>query len=133
MKIRIRTTEAQRTCLSDLRARFGEIDFVVAEPAYKYRQHGLAFAAFKRKKPEVLLIVRPELNGSISLRRFCSESQYGECRPLVLAARKQTSIPILWNPRELSHTMDPDHWYIYLSPAERRKYERMERIRLLRD
>ena len=126
MRMFVRTTKAQREAVALVRSELAQRRYYIFPVAKWYRKHQLDFLAVPRGEPQMLVLVRPLRNGSISVRPFAIPSWHESVRALLRHLQPKLKTPVRWNSRQLLHAKaQPDRWDQYLSAQSRREYARI--------
>ena len=117
------TTKEQRTALTQLRARLGEMGFGIERVQRMRGAHARAFVAVKRDTPNHLLLIRPHRDGWVSITPYLSPCLYERERGNLEALLARLPAPVFWDQNQLIALPDEDSgWLRYVPKTRQRSY-----------
>jgi len=110
------TTQVQRDTIDELCKRLAEQDYLILPVARRFRRSAHDRIVAPRFMPSGLFFVRPERDGSISVRPYFTNIPKTKVLDVIHALRSRSSAPIIWSDKELTFMpKDRLYWSMLIS------------------
>jgi len=116
----IEVSEAQRETIGMLCKRMGASGYVIVSVDPRFSRSVLDVIALPKTAPCNFVFIRPEHDGSVSIRPFCAHVLYRNLRRNLEKWRDYVPTRIHWRSRSLFFVSDKKlFWYMRVSPEGR--------------